>query len=556
LTDGNRIAERLDAIEELLAAGDLIEQARTELNATFDLQRLVSRVTTGRASPRDLESVSRTLALLPRLKAQLTGRRSALLHGVEVGLDLCPDLRGPLEAALVEGCPLVAKDGGVIRTGFHPQLDELRDLARGGKQWIAQYQTEQQQRTGISSLRVGYNQVFGFYLEVTNVHREKIPPDFIRKQTLKNAERYITPELKDYEEKVLTAEAKAKDLEYEIFCQMRDLVHAASARLRRTAEQLALLDVLTSLADLARRQGYVRPQVDESGLFDIRDGRHPVLDTNALAGTLVPNDTQAGGPHGQIVLITGPNMAGKSTYIRQVALITIMAQMGSYVPAASARIGLADRVFARVGASDELSRGMSTFMVEMTETARILNTATRHSLVILDEIGRGTSTYDGISLAWSIVEYLHDRIGCRVFFATHYHELTGLEKPLVGVRNWTVAVRESEGHVVFLYKVVPGAADRSYGIHVARLAGIPSVVNQRAEEILAELECDEVTGGEKRKRPQPSERRGTGDVQLLLFDWTEHPLLEEIRTFRVDDTPPLEALRQIKGWQESLATNK
>jgi DNA mismatch repair protein MutS len=321
--------------------------------------------------------------------------------------------------------------------------------------------------------------------------------------------------------------------------------------LRATADALAQLDVLAGIADLARRQGYCRPELTQECVLELRDARHPVLERMAAAGSLVPNDALAGDRFGSVLLVTGPNMAGKSTYIRQVALITIMAQMGSFVPAAQARIGVADRVFARVGASDELARGMSTFMVEMTETARILNTATARSLVILDEIGRGTSTYDGISLAWSIVEYIHDEIGCRTFFATHYHELTELDKPLAGVRNWNVAVREFEDHIVFLYKIVPGAADKSYGIHVAKLAGVPRSVTERAADILEELESDESQSGRGRKRPHSTPRRG--DIQLWLFEPEEHPLLEEIRKLRLDETTALEALRKIHTWQEALS---
>ncbi len=555
LLDIPSIEARHDAIEELLLGHEQIDAVRRELRSTFDLQRLATRVATGRATPRDLECVGRTLAQLPALKNLLIHCRCQWL--VETGnqIDPCQTIHGELIAALVDGCPLTATDGGIIRPGYHAGLDDLRELARGGKQWIAEYQAQQQERTGIGSLKVGFNKVFGFYLEVTNAHRDKIPTDYIRKQTLKNAERYITPELKEYEERVLSAEEKSKELEYELFCQLRQKVHAAAGRLARSAEGLARLDVVTALADLARRQNYCRPTFTDSPILAISEGRHPVLELSVPAGTLVPNDVHAGGEHGRVLLITGPNMAGKSTFIRQVALIQIMAQMGSFVPAASVTMGVADRVFARVGASDELARGMSTFMVEMTETARILNTATPRSLVILDEIGRGTSTYDGISLAWSIVEYLHDRIGCRVLFATHFHELTELEKPLESVRNWNVAVREWENEIVFLYKIVPGAADKSYGIHVARLAGVPAAVHRRAQEILTELESDADHSGEKRKRPH-APAAGTRDIQRMLFSFSEHPLLDEIRTLRVDETTPIEALQRIQSWQETLADKR
>ncbi|MCA9217270.1 MAG: DNA mismatch repair protein MutS, partial [Planctomycetales bacterium] len=366
----------------------------------------------------------------------------------------------------------------------------------------------------------------------------------------KNAERYITPELKEYEEKVLSADDKAKELEYEIFLEMRDLVHGAARRLQATADVLSNLDVLVSLAKLARLQEYCRPEITSDNTLKIVDGRHPVLDIIEPQGTFVANDTAIDGDDGFVMLITGPNMAGKSTYIRQVALINLMAQMGSFVPASSAVVGVADRIFARVGASDELSRGQSTFMVEMTETARILNTASERSLVVLDEIGRGTSTYDGLSLAWAIVEHIHDMIGCRTLFATHYHELTDLRHSLNGVRNLNVAVKEWQDDVVFLHKIIEGAADKSYGIHVARLAGVPAEVNERAKQILAQLE-DEHAGSDGRpKIERPKERKG--DIQLTLFGFADHPMLDEIRDAKIDDITPMDALLRLKKWQEEL----
>ena len=431
-----------------------------------------------------------TLVSLPPVKELLTNANSQLLHDLQVSLDPCPELQEQLAAALVDECPLAVRDGGIIRPGFHEQLDEYRELAAGGKQWIARYQAQEVERTGIAKLKVGYNKVFGYYIEVSQAQQQHVPDDYIRKQTLKNAERYITPELKEYEEQVLTADEKAKNLEYELFVQLRDAVHAAARRLHSNAFALAQLDVLAGLAELATRQRYCRPVLVDEPVLQIVEGRHPVLDILEPQGTFVPNDTIANDKEGKILLITGPNMAGKSTYIRQVALLSLMAQIGSFVPAAQATIGIADRIFARVGASDELSRGQSTFMVEMTETARILNNATPRSLVVLDEIGRGTSTYDGLSLAWAIVEHLHDHVGCRTLFATHYHELTDLASTLAAVTNLNVSVKEWEDHVVFLHKIVPGSADKSYGIHVARLAGIPRVVNERAKQILAQLEAE------------------------------------------------------------------
>ncbi len=489
---------RQEAVAELVLDAALADHLRETLRKVYDVQRLLARVTTGRASPRDLSFLGRTLGALPALKARLTARKSVHLNQLEAAIDLCPDLRSRLDAGLADDCPLSSRDGGFIRDGYHEPLDNLRELATGGKQWIARYQAEESQRTGISTLKVGFNKVFGYYIEITNTHREKIPAEYIRKQTVKNAERYITPELKEYEEKVLTADEKSKELEHELFLELREAVSAARRRMQATADVLAQLDVLVALAELARQRNYCRPQVVEEPELMIIDGRHPVLDVLEPEGTFVPNDVACGGAEGTILLITGPNMAGKSTYIRQVALITLLAQIGSFVPAREAQIGVADRIFARVGASDELARGQSTFMVEMTETARILNTATPRSLVILDEIGRGTSTYDGISLAWSVVEHLHEHVGCRTLFATHYHELTDLAKSLAGVKNLNVAVREWQEEVVFLHKIIPGAADKSYGIHVARLAGVPRAVIERSKEILGAIG----RGASRRRRPR------------------------------------------------------
>jgi DNA mismatch repair protein MutS len=575
LTEIPAIDARLEAVAELVTDGRLCDDLRSRLDDIHDLQRLLARVTTGRASPRDLAFVGRTLAALPAIKARLTARSRAMLNRLESELDLCAEIRARLEAALVEECPLSSRDGGLIRSGFKAELDTLRELAAGGKQWMARYQADEIARTGISSLKVGFNKVFGYYLEVTHTHGHKIPDNYTRKQTIKNAERYVTPELKEYEEKVLTAEERGKELEYELFVELREATAAAVARLQASALVLAQLDVLAALAALARQRGYCRPRCVAEPVLRIIDGRHPVLDIIAPEGTFVPNDTVCapitedghspstgtnGDAHndssaGQIALITGPNMAGKSTYIRQVALLTLMAQMGSFVPAREATIGIADRIFARVGAADELARGQSTFMVEMTETARILNLATPQSLVILDEIGRGTSTYDGVSLAWAIVEHLHDRIGCRTFFATHYHELTDLARSLTGVRNLNVAVREWDEQLVFLHKIVPGAADKSYGIHVARLAGVPKEVNSRAMEILARLEQEHLSDDGRPKLSHQSKRR-SGDLQLTLFAPQEHPLLDQLRALELDNLTPLDALRLLQEWQSALVTNQ
>src|SRR5262245_14929416 len=488
LTDRNQIESRLDAVSELLKDHAVRLEMRTILVGTFDLQRLTARVSAQRATPRDLGAVGRTLRLLPRLKAKIAGRKSALLRDLEARLELCPDLREAIDSCLVDDPPQNSKDGEVIRPGFSSELDELRKIASEGKGWIARFQAQEITRTGINSLKVGFNQVFGYYIEITHAHASKVPQDYRRTQTLKNAERYTTPELKEYEEKVLNAEEKSKQLEHDLFIALRERVAAQTARLLATAEVLAAIDVLAALAELAGARQYCRQELVDEPVLEIRAGRNPVLDDKAPAGTFVPNDVELGPKSGRLWLITGPNMSGKSTFIRQVALLTLLAHAGSYVPAKKARVGITDRIFTRVGASDELSRGQSTFMVEMTEAANILNNATPKSLVILDEIGRGTSTYDGVSLAWAITEYLHDRVECRALFATHYHELAQLAETLPHLRNYNVLVQEADQDVVFLHRIAAGSAERSYGIHVANLAGVPNPVLRRAQAVLSELE--------------------------------------------------------------------
>jgi DNA mismatch repair protein MutS len=518
LADRSAIEARLDAVTELKAEHPLRQELREGLAEAYDLQRLTTRVSTGRASPRDLAAVGRTLRLLPRLKAKVTARRATLLCDLERRLELCPDLREDLDGALVDDPPLIAREGGIIRPGHDPELDDLHAIARGGKEWIARFQAQEITRTGVPSLKVGFNQVFGYYIEITHTHASKIPPDYQRKQTLKNAERYITPELKEYEEKVLTAEEKIHEREYALFVALRDRVAAQTGRLLQTAEVLATLDVLASLAELAASRQYCRPELSDEPILDICDGRHPVLDQSLPPGTFVPNDVRMGRDGGLVLLITGPNMAGKSVYIRQVALLTLLAQMGSFVPARQARIGLADRIFTRVGASDELNRAQSTFMVEMIEAANILNNATVRSLVILDEIGRGTSTYDGVSLAWAITEYLHDQAGCRALFATHYHELAQLAEKLPALRNYNVLVEEHEEQVIFLHKIAAGSADKSYGIHVARLAGVPYEILDRAREVLAELESHHRLNTKEPARPGRRRRRESAPQPGLFTD--------------------------------------
>jgi len=562
LRDLTTINQRGDAVQELTEDSTLLRELREELDGTYDLQRLAARVATGRCNPRDLVCLSRTLKLLPKTKSLLTGRKADRLCELEQRIDLCEDILALIEPCLVDEPPLNLTDGDLIRPGFNSRLDELRDLSRGGKEWIAAYQAKEIERTGISNLKVGFNKVFGYYLEVTAAHLQKVPDDYHRKQTLKNQERFITPELKEHEEKVLTADQQSLALETELFHELRTEVCQHVARLQKTAQILAELDVLACFAHTAVEHRYCRPELCEGAILDIREGRHPVLDQILPSGQFVPNDVLLGearehqeceteeetgseSPNlGHVQIITGPNMAGKSTYIRQAALLTLMAQTGSFVPAASARIGLVDRIFARVGASDELSKGQSTFMVEMTETARILNAATEQSLVILDEIGRGTSTYDGLSLAWAITEYLHDITKARTLFATHYHELTDLVETLRGVRNWTVAVHESDGDVIFLHKIVQGAADKSYGIHVARLAGVPGDVIVRANQILETLESDRRDDEGKANIPQRKTDRAT-QRQLNLFEPPPHPILEKLKSMDLDSLTPKAALDRL-----------
>ncbi|QEH38245.1 DNA mismatch repair protein MutS [Aquisphaera giovannonii] len=552
LTSIDLIRERSAAVEELVGDASLRGDLREKLGEAYDLERLAARVATGRATPRDLAALARTLALLPAIKARLTARRSPRLAQLEAAIELCPEVRASIEGALVSDPPLSVKEGGLIRPGYHPELDRLRTVSRDGKSWITRYQAEQVQRTGIPGLKIGFNQVFGYYIEVTHAQasRGEIPNDYIRKQTVKNAERYYTAELKEFENEVRNADERANALEYELFAALRDRVSADAPRLIQAGSVLAQVDVLASFAELAARQGYCRPDLSVDPVFEVEAGRHPVLDAVMRPGDFVPNDVALHPDAGMILLITGPNMAGKSTYIRQVALTSILAQIGGFVPARRARIGVVDRLFARVGATDELSRGQSTFMVEMTETANILNNATSRSLVILDEIGRGTSTFDGISLAWAITEHIHDNVGCRTLFATHYHELVELEKTKPRLRNANVAVSEHDGEIVFLHRINAGGADQSYGIHVARLAGVPSPVLDRAREILAFLEKQH---GPDPGLPEGPIRRKVKTGRALsgsLFAALPDPLLEELRHVDVVGLQPDQALNLLRRLKE------
>ena len=515
------IVARHDAVAALLRNRHDLDALRDILGDIKDLERLLARLSAGSGNGRDIRALAASLARLPALKAALAAHAAARLRELDAALVPQDELVALIDRALVEEPPMSIKEGGVIRKGYHAELDELRAAAHDGKQWIAELQAREIERTGIKSLKIRFNNVFGYFIEVTKANLGQVPADYIRKQTVVNGERFITPELKECENKILGAEDKSVALEYELFLELREQVVARTAAIQQTAAAVAELDVLATFAERALTCRYVRPAMTAAGPLSIRDGRHPVVELLPESGRFVPNDTLLDNDANQLLIITGPNMAGKSTYIRQVALIVILAQMGSYVPAAAAEIGVVDRVFTRVGAGDDIARGRSTFMVEMQETANILNNATPRSLIVLDEIGRGTSTFDGISIAWSVAEYLHNRadVKAKTLFATHYHELTDIALTLPGVKNYNVLVSEKDDRIVFLRKIVPGAADKSYGIQVARLAGLPAEVIARAKEILANLEDEELSEAGQPRLAQPRARkpRPLGGDQLSLF---------------------------------------
>ena len=546
LCDLGAIELRQDATEELKNADAGLSDIRKLLSNISDTERIAARISTFRATPRDLLALAATLRQIPLLRQVLQQFHADLLMRLAGQCDSMDELADLLEAAIEPECPSHLRDGGVIRTGFNEELDRLRSISRDGQSWLKNYQKEQAQRTGITNLRIGYNQVFGYYIEVSRSAANKVPADYVRKQTIKNAERYITEELKKYETQVLGAEEKALELEQQIFDDLRGQAAQYVSRLQTLADTIAQCDCLAALAYLAKRRNYVRPKVTGGGELIIHDGKHPVL-AEILGSEFVPNDIEIEDGAGDILVITGPNMSGKSTYIRQVALLILMAQTGSFIPAKDAQIGLVDRIFTRVGASDELIRGQSTFMVEMTETANIINNATERSLVILDEVGRGTSTYDGLALAWAITEHIANKIKCRTLFATHYHELTELAELFANVKNCNVAVREWMDEVVFLYKILPGGTDKSYGIHVAKLAGVPQSILERSKEILEELESTftkEVTGDHlaKHKTKQPNKD--------TLFVQKHKSVLEKLASIDINKLTPIEAinlLSQIKG---------
>jgi DNA mismatch repair protein MutS len=544
--DRAEIERRLDAVGELVQQSILRAELRKQLGAIQDIERLLAKITMGIAGPREVLALGRSLEKIPALKACGAGHR--FVGSILDGADELPEVRARILEAIADEPPVNVADGGAIRDGFNAALDELRDLSRNGRQYIAQIESRERARTGIQSLKVRFNNVFGYYIEISRPNLHLAPADYERKQTLVNAERFTTPELKEYERKILDAEDQILNLERELFAQVRQFAAAHAQRIRATAAAMAEIDVTAALAQVAAENHYTRPTFSENGEMRIMAGSHPVIERLAEqeAGRFIPNDLFLNNDTDLIAIITGPNMGGKSTYLRQAALIAILAQMGSFVPAESASLPVIDRIFTRIGASDNLARGRSTFMVEMTETAVILNTATPRSFIVLDEIGRGTATYDGLALAWAVVEHIHSRTRAKTLFATHYHELTELAGQLEGVRNLRVSVKEAGDRIIFLRKVEPGKADRSYGIEVARLAGLPLSVIERASEVLRRHERSEreVTG---ELSPAPAE-----PVQIQLFEPLNYGIAERIRNVKIDELRPIEALRLLAELQDEL----
>jgi DNA mismatch repair protein MutS len=545
LLDLGRIRARLEGVSELKEKKIERRELRECLRQVLDLERLISRISMGSANARDLIGLKRSITSFPRIKELMKGMQEGILAEIEGEMDSLTDLAQLIHRSIVDNPPFSLREGGMIKDGYHPELDELRSIKRDGKRWIAQLEAEEKAKTGINFLKVRFNQVFGYYIEVTKSNLNLVPNYYIRKQTLSNAERFITPQLKEYESKILSAEERINRLEYDLFQEVRQGISAQTHRVQRTASVVATLDALISLAEVADRSDYVMPIVNEGGEIVIIDGRHPVIETSDLAERFVPNDVRLDCGENQLIIVTGPNMAGKSTYLRQVALIVMMAQIGSFVPAREATIGLVDRIFTRVGAFDNLAQGKSTFMIEMVETANILDNATPKSLIILDEIGRGTSTFDGVSIAWAVAEYIHDhpKLGAKTLFATHYHELTELAMTKERVRNYNFAVREWNDEVVFLRKIEEGATNRSYGIQVARLAGLPRQVIDRAREILKNLESSEL---DEIGLPKIAKGEGRGPpTQLNLFQAQEDPLRKELLIVDIENMTPIEALTKL-----------
>ena len=564
LIDKKEIVKRLDAVAELKDSAISREEIREYLSPVYDLERLITRIAYGTANPRDLTAFRSSLEMLPHIRYILEEIQSELLKNIHDDMDPLEDLCTLVKDAIREEPPIAMKEGNIIRDGYNEEVDKLRRAKSDGKEWLAKLENDEREKTGIKNLRIKYNKVFGYYLEVTNSYKDMVPDYYTRKQTLANAERYITPELKELEDMILGAEDKLYALEYEIYSQVRDTIAGEIERIQKTAKAVAALDAFASLAVVAERNNYTRPKINEKGIIDIKDGRHPVVERMIPNDMFIANDTYLDDKKHRISIITGPNMAGKSTYMRQTALIALMAQIGSFVPAKSANIGLSDRIFTRVGASDDLASGQSTFMVEMTEVANILRNATSKSLLILDEIGRGTSTFDGLSIAWAVVEYISDSrlLGAKTLFATHYHELTELEGKISNVNNYCIAVKEKGDDIVFLRKIVKGGADKSYGIQVAKLAGVPDLVIERAKEIVEELSDEDVTAKvseiavrerSEKKRPKVKKYDEVDIAQMSLFDTVkDDDVLEELKNLDVGNMTPIDALNTIYRLQNKL----
>ena len=564
LIERTEIERRLDAVTELKEEAISREEIREYLSPVYDLERLITRITYGSANPRDLTAFSTSLEMLPAIHYILEDMKSDLLCEICKEMDTLEDLCSLVKSAIAQEPPIAMKEGNIIRDGYSEEVDTLRRAKSDGKTWLAKLEEQEREKTGIKNLKIKYNKVFGYYLEVTNSYKEIVPEYYTRKQTLANSERYITPELKELEDTILGAEDKLYALEYELYCTVRDTIAGEVIRIQKTAKAVAALDVFTSLALVAERNNYIRPTINVQGKIDIKDGRHPVVEQMIPNGSFICNDTVLDDKKQRISIITGPNMAGKSTYMRQVALIVLMAQLGSYVPASKANIGLVDRIFTRVGASDDLASGQSTFMVEMTEVANILRNATSKSLLVLDEIGRGTSTFDGLSIAWAVVEYISDAklLGAKTLFATHYHELTELEGKINNVNNYCIAVKEKGDDIVFLRKIVKGGADKSYGIQVAKLAGVPDIVINRAKEIVEELADEDITSrvseiasreAEVKKKTKSKKYDEVDIAQFSLFDTVkDDDVLEELKAIDVGNLTPIDALNTIYRLQNKL----
>ncbi len=563
LIETKEINERLDTVEELKDNAITREELREYLNPVYDLERLISRISYQTANPRDMIAFKTSLAMLPHIKYIMKSLQSPLLVRLEEQMDALEDLHALIEASIVEEPPIGIRDGGIIKEGYNEEVDRLRNAKSDGKNWLAELEAKEREKTGIRTMKIKYNKVFGYYLEVTNSYKDQVPDYYTRKQTLANAERYITPELKELEDMILGAEDKLYSLEYGLYLEIRNRVAEEIERIQETAKAVAGIDVFASLALVAERNNYVKPTLNEKGVIDIKNGRHPVVEQMIPNDMFIANDTYLDNGKSRISIITGPNMAGKSTYMRQTALIVLMAQIGSFVPASSAKIGLVDRIFTRVGASDDLASGQSTFMVEMTEVANILRNATKNSLLILDEIGRGTSTFDGLSIAWAVVEHISDTrlLGAKTLFATHYHELTELEGKLTGVNNYCIAVKEQGDDIVFLRKIVKGGADKSYGIQVAKLAGVPDSVIARANELAEELTNADITvhvqtsatedSGQKKAKPKKYDQVDLD--QMSLFETTsDTDVLKELQELDVSHLTPIDALNTIYRLQNKL----